>query len=138
MEFLRLLACSLVALVAFLVCNGATVKKVSSAHKPNSDEAEVEQNSPDTDSDRIQGLVNQLNEWDAIELIAYNEPERFPNYLTSGETNGWITTHQEKLSKLGVQIAWDKTKQEYVIVAGLIVLHCLNGGDNGSLFSFDA
>ena len=63
-----------------------------------------------------QKLVDHLNAWDADELIAYNEPERFPNFKTSGETNGWILSHEKQLSNLGVEISWDKQTQKYVIV----------------------
>ena len=61
-------------------------------------------------------LVDHLNDWHAEELLAYNEPERFPDQITSGETNGWISTHEEELRKLGVSVAWDKTDQKYRIV----------------------
>ncbi|MEM6798757.1 MAG: hypothetical protein AAF589_04515 [Planctomycetota bacterium] len=63
-----------------------------------------------------QELVDHLNDWHADELLAYNEPERFSNRVMSGETNGWISAHEDELKKLGVMIAWDKTDQAYKIV----------------------
>ena len=62
------------------------------------------------------GLVAHLNDWHKDELIAYNEPERFPNFVTSGETNGWISAHEEQLAKLRVEINWDSDNSKYVIV----------------------
>ena len=62
-----------------------------------------------------QKLVDHLNDWHADELMAYNEPERFPNRKTSGETNGWISAHEDELNKLGVTIVWDKTQRKYKI-----------------------
>ena len=62
-----------------------------------------------------QELVDHLNDWHADELLAYNEPERFPDRVTSGETNGWISAHEEELKKIGILIEWDKTGQKYKI-----------------------
>ena len=62
-----------------------------------------------------QRLVDHLNDWHADELLAYNEPERFPNRATSGETNAWISAHEDELTKFGVTIVWDKTDKKYKI-----------------------
>ena len=78
-----------------------------------------------------QKLVDHLNDWHADELLAYNEPERFPNRVTSGETNGWISSHEDELKKLGVTIGWDETDQKYIITTPTI-----KGGAAQSCSSF--
>ena len=64
----------------------------------------------------ISRLVEHLNDWHKDELIAYNEPENFPNYSTSGETGGWIASHEEELAKLGASVEWDRDADEYVLL----------------------
>jgi len=59
--------------------------------------------------------VDHLNNWHHDELVAYNESDKSPNFKTSGETNGWISTHEEELAKLDTKVRWDHAQQKYVI-----------------------
>ena len=99
-------------------CNGSSDRANGnrSSESVKNKPVDAPQSEPDSGWPKeTQKLVDHLNDWDANELIAYNEPERFPNFKTSGETNGWISSHQEQLSNLGVEISWDKQMQKYVI-----------------------
>lgn len=61
----------------------------------------------------VQGLINHLNTWNKNQLDAYERPEVYPNLITSGETNGWVSEHKRKLKELGATIFWNKEKKEY-------------------------
>ncbi len=63
----------------------------------------------------IDGLIKHLNNWDTEELAAYEQPNAYPKYKTSGETNGWIITHKKLLQAKGVSIKWNKERMLYQI-----------------------
>ena len=109
----------LAVLIAMLMgCNeksDTTPPQSSSAFKQNDAPPDVKDDNHGGWPADPQKLVDHFNSWDIEELIAYNEPERFPNFKTSGETNGWIATHEEQLKKMKVDITWDRKQQKYVI-----------------------
>lgn len=61
----------------------------------------------------VQSLIDHLNTWDKDELDAYERPQAYRNFLTSGETNGWIGEHKRKLLELGASVYWNKEKMKY-------------------------
>ena len=67
-------------------------------------------------TDEIKQALDRLNDWDKEEMDVHERPERYPNRKPSGETNGWIHTHKDKLAELGVSVRWNADKKQYEIV----------------------
>lgn len=64
----------------------------------------------------IQELIKQLNAWDKEALNAYeNANDSGRNYVKDGETRGYVEAHKNCLSKLGVELIWNKKKVKYEI-----------------------
>lgn len=61
----------------------------------------------------VQALVDHLNTWDNSELDAYERPQAYPGFATSGETNGWVREHKNQLKELGASVYWNKEKMKY-------------------------
>ena len=106
----------LICLFLFAGCSNSDNVNRQTAGVPAAEAIPTENDSPDVGWPKDpQKLVDHLNDWHADELLAYNEPERFPNRMTSGETNGWISVHEEQLKELNTEIS-DRKQQKYVIV----------------------
>jgi len=74
------------------------------------------QNTGQRNKAKIDSVLASLNEWDINELDLYERPQAYPkNYITSGETNGWIDTHKEELKELGAEVIWDGKKKRYFL-----------------------
>lgn len=58
-------------------------------------------------------LVDHLNTWDKDELDAFERPQAYPGFVTSGETNGWVGEHKSQLNELGASVSWNKEKMKY-------------------------
>ena len=61
----------------------------------------------------IGGLMAHLNKWDKSELDAHERPEAYPNFKSSGETNGWVQAHKDQLAELNAEVIWNADKQRY-------------------------
>lgn len=64
----------------------------------------------------IDGLIEHLNNWNKDQLDAYERPEAYPNFITNGETNGWISEHKRLLKNLGATVIWNKEKLKYELM----------------------
>ncbi len=60
-------------------------------------------------------LLEKLNGWDAEEAGVIERPDAYPGRIAAGESNGFIGTHKEALTKLGVTVRWDSRNQRYQI-----------------------
>ncbi len=59
--------------------------------------------------EKIDSIIQKLNEWDVVELDLYERLEAYsPKLITSGETNRWIIVHKEKLKELGAEVIWNE------------------------------
>jgi len=62
-------------------------------------------------------LLAHLNAWDTNELELHARPETRPDQTPSGETNGWVQAHLERLGALGVSVAWNARQRCYGITS---------------------
>ncbi len=93
----------------FLGCNQP------SQESSNTDVDSAQHDSEDSTSrNAVDKIIERLNDWDKDELIAYNEPERFPKFKTSGETNGWIESCMEELANLEATVEWNRKDSKYL------------------------
>lgn len=58
-------------------------------------------------------LLAHLNSWDKEELDAYERPEAYPNFKTSGESNAWIAEHKKRIKRFNAKFVWDKKQKQY-------------------------
>ena len=58
-------------------------------------------------------LLVHLNSWDKEELDAYERPEAYLNYKTSGESNAWIGEHKNRIKRFNAKFIWDKKEKQY-------------------------
>lgn len=64
-------------------------------------------------SPEVKASFQRLNEWD-IEVIDVLEcPDKYPGRITSGEANGWIAAHKDKLKELGFVVEWNCDTKAY-------------------------
>jgi hypothetical protein len=61
-------------------------------------------------------LVEHLNSWHKDELDVYENPQKYPNRIASGETGGWVEAHRKILKEKHTKIKWDTENQKYIIV----------------------
>jgi hypothetical protein len=73
---------------------------------------EIADTIPETEAER---LLAELNSWPEDELDAYERPEEYPGFVSSGETGGWVLTHKELLKDEGVRVKWNAEKMQYEI-----------------------
>ncbi|UIR57533.1 hypothetical protein LZQ00_06860 [Sphingobacterium sp. SRCM116780] len=61
----------------------------------------------------INKLLQKLNSWSSENLDSYERPFAYPNYVSSGETDGWVTSHKNQLYQLGATVIWNEKKKLY-------------------------
>ena len=62
---------------------------------------------------KAQAILDDLNEWHTEELDILENPDKYPNRILSGETNGWVYAHKRELEELGYSIRWNNDKKLY-------------------------
>jgi len=77
--------------------------------------AEKASNNQKTWSAEAYRLLDNLNDWDHTELQILNNPDKYPNTETSGQTNGWISAQIEELNKLDATVQWNAEDEKYVL-----------------------
>ena len=70
---------------------------------------------PDEILSEAQAVLENLNRWDKVELDIAESPEKYPGRIASGETHGWILTHQHQLKQLGFVARWNRERRIYEI-----------------------
>ena len=108
----RLLATLCVAFIALAACrqkNGTPTPTVSS--KPTSPPVTNEPLSP-----AAQEELDRLNAWDVRATAIVECPKDYPGFVDSGETRGWIITHEKNLQELGVSVHWNCEIKAYEVI----------------------
>ena len=63
-------------------------------------------------------ILDELNRWCAGQGDECDVAERgrdaYPDRVASGETNGWILDHRERLAALGVPVVWDAGRRRFL------------------------
>ena len=62
---------------------------------------------------KAQEILDDLNEWDIEELDIFENPDKYPNRMASGETGGWVLSHKRELKELGYSVRWNNDKKLY-------------------------
>ena len=65
----------------------------------------------------VNGL-KRLNGWHREECDVAERPSQYPGRVSSGETNGFISSAKEALARLGVSVGWDHAAGVYRVIQG--------------------
>jgi hypothetical protein len=61
-------------------------------------------------------VLKHLNDWDFVEMDAFECPADYSNFIVGGETNAHIEIYKQQLQDLGLSVRWDCKKKLYKIV----------------------
>lgn len=70
----------------------------------------------------VAGLLDKLNSWSKAEMNAYQHPDQYPDYLVSGETNGFLESCNKALTALRLRLLWDEDRLLYSVAPQTIDL----------------
>ena len=58
-------------------------------------------------SGEVKEVFERLSGWDIEELDIAECPDKYSSRITSGETNAWISRHEEELKEFGFIAKWN-------------------------------
>jgi hypothetical protein len=64
----------------------------------------------------VKKLLVELNGWYKDQLDLVECSDKYPNYSSDGETEGWVNVHKQKLKELGFIAKWNSNKKIYELI----------------------